>query len=81
MEIQHVLVLSTAHVSRSDMEFLSYEYASDKYSATVFVDGADIYGKLHLSKDIRTLANRYDCKFVKFDQDGPIEDGLKTFDW
>lgn len=80
LEIQSILVLSTAHLAKETMKIISDddEISSDMYSATIWVDYPNSYPELLKAQ---SLAKQWNCAYIKFDQDGPIISDLDSFDW
>lgn len=94
MEIQHVLVLSTAHLRKET----AIMFSSGEAPCGVIVDNLQ-YGYLmyadldpHADTDTDTddapeliaiiaLAKAHDCSHVRFDSYGPIVPELPTFEW
>jgi len=88
-EIHKVIVLSTAHITESDMALL--EYAGEGGGSPVLC-ALDPYGGWGFAPDdeeqleevrehgfsnsmvkVLRFARRKDCRYVKFDEDGDIE--------
>ncbi len=80
LEIQSILVLSTAHLAKETMKIISDddEISSDMYSATIWDDYPNSYPELLKAQ---SLAKQWNCAYIKFDQDGPIISDLDSFDW
>lgn len=94
VEIERVLVVSTAHITRTDSVFLrehqdKHPLIVHSYEEGDFVILTDLEEKLDelcqcFSKafmDILMLAVRSDCSILRLDRDGPIYEDHPTFDW
>jgi len=92
-EIEKTLVVSTAHMSPTDMEHLSDEdhchfatvstgyllvYLGEKGSENDKLKGLE--NPESFGKIIKT-ARRLGCTWVKLDQDGPQYEEFDTYDW
>lgn len=90
-EIRKVLVLSTAHIEPLTMEIASqlphfiaehqygaYFYVGQAGDVTPFEDPEDYPSDLYACL---LYARQLGCEEVKFDSDGPIYEGLKSYDW
>ena len=94
LEIQKVLVVSTAHITYADNIDLSHNPCGliiDKtdYSFLIYVGKESIcdYDQSKnekISNELRKLiqlAQDNNCDYLKIDRDGPIYSNIKTFDW
>lgn len=88
-EIERSLVLSTAHISEATAALLGdHSEAEDfnvvvyavEYGWLVWADSADFAGAPELSALLK-LAREQGCKWIRFDQDGEVVEGLPTFEW
>lgn len=77
--LENVLVLSTAHLPRSEPAFGDVRAVPFEYGFIVFVtDSSRVY---HWLKPIMEIAERDECTLILFDADGNIDPELTTFDW
>lgn len=90
-EVRRVLVLSTSHLTPTSYEsvyFLPNFTSADEYGAsfcvgavgdvTPFEDPEDYPSDLY---ECLFYARTNHCDDVKFDRDGPVAEGLRTYDW
>ena len=91
-DIEKKLVASTAHVTKTEMDFLRdlYKNRDNKYSVSVrdFGYGVDIHVDSvdigFMSKNLLKLlelAKEIDCCWLTLDRDGTIYDHLPVFHW
>jgi len=87
IEIQHMLVLSTAHLTDNTCNtFLpSYEgpvWQKSEYGYFVYVQDDDLYGDLPQDLiDCFEFARQYQCGWIMFDRDGPTVSTLSEYEW
>jgi len=97
LEFQKILVLSTAHLTEEDNDFLSNEEYSENldcvidetpYGWMVHIskNKDELFSEVHrlLSENFRKameLAFINDCDWVRFDCDGNVVEELKSYDW
>lgn len=90
-EVRRVLVLSTAHLTSTTMksaeyqpnftsehEYGAYFYVGAAGDVTPFEDPEDYPSDLY---NCLLYARINNCDEVKFDRDGPVVEGLRTYDW
>lgn len=90
-EIRKVLVLSTAHIEPltmrrahhlpnflADHEYGAYFYVGSVGDVSCIEDPEDYPSDLYACL---LYARQLGCEEVKFDSDGPIYEGLKSYDW
>jgi hypothetical protein len=78
--IEPMLVMSTAHLSAPDREYLD----SGKGTVIANAYGWIVYTKQEILPGLMPLldfANKLGCVWIKFDADGPVFDEFPTFDW
>jgi len=94
LEVEKTLVASTAHLAStieitnimSNDAFIVDEY---EYGIRIWIGSLDFpesYDLVDLGYssgfiEIVDLASQNDCNWIKFDADGPIYDGLITYNW
>lgn len=91
LEIRKVLVLSTSHAKQETMdvaelnlnftgkfEYGAYFYVGDLGTVDALNDPEDYPTDLY---ECLMFAKEHGCDEVKFDCDGPILEGLPTYDW
>lgn len=91
LEITKNLVVSTAHIKWEDNELLSCESQPHlivkHYPEGFFIN---VVGELDPSaclyyseafKNLLTLAKENGCTYLQLDGDGPLIEGLPTFEW
>lgn len=92
VEIQRVLVASTAHITVKDSETLRHKehpFVTHSYEEGDFVILNEIEEKMAEIKtifskefvDLILLAQKNSCEILRLDRDGPIYPQLPTFDW
>ena len=90
-EIDRTLVLSTAHVSKSTMDWIPYSKLvvyPFEYGHIILVPSAVRlrlinaagYMKAEL-KPLFSLCRKLKCKWLRLDRDGDTNPNLKTYDW
>ena len=91
LEIERILVLSTAHITKETSELLEKEAHSDL--ANYVVHGYEygwfvlVYKLQEVTRKIPDLglclklAKDNQCKWVRLDRDGPIIDNLPQYSW
>lgn len=93
-EIDRMLHASTGHMSEDDFisaknsngpDIVGYAY---EYGVLVLVPEENNFANILLEKGwsdgfIKTLqlARNQNCRWVKFDQDGPVYEELQIYDW
>jgi len=93
-EINKELVLSTGHITEQTSTDLEYHYKSDSKINLIVVSYEHGHRILTTDEGLKLcegtpcelmplirLANRLECKWLVLDQDGPIMEDLKVFDW
>jgi hypothetical protein len=93
VEIEHVLVCSTAHITIQDNTLLQ---GADTPANVTYTYGYYIYVGYDLESlqaeatqqgfsaafvALLALPRKYDCTWLKLDADGTIMDNVPTFDW
>lgn len=87
IEISKFLTLSTLHITHKDSIKMQEEsLPQDDWSYWFYVpelDSEDIILNGYSSALIKAvrLARKHDCKYIKFDCDGLVNDTLPKFDW
>ena len=85
-EIAKMLVLSTAHLSEDDCNIWLHErsgaYQKGDYGWFVHVPDPQLKGVYEASLyECMRHAWANCCDWIMFDRDGPIIEGLPTYDW
>ena len=96
MEIDRIITISSAHVSRETYEWLTEEADKQDAQIPVVVYAKSAYGFfIYIPKDIRSkhkdipadlldcvlFADRNDCRWLCLDRDGEMSDDLITYNW
>lgn len=83
-EIDKVLVLSTGHLTQETMMWVDSAWYANENGAFLYVSpNADLFLKDEPEdlKAPKELARRLDCRWIKFDRDGPQLDDLPFYEW
>lgn len=91
LEFEKNLIVSTGHITESEMNKLGSGETSlacyeNEYFTLVYV------GEIHVGnppgddmtpelKKLINLARKNGCQYLKLNRDGPVLEGLKTYDW
>lgn len=88
VEVQKMLVLSTAHISRETALYLdnyqSIGYSKDEYGWFIPITDVDTQYRNGWPDDlwaIRKFAIAHGCSWIMLDRDADTIDGLETWDW
>jgi hypothetical protein len=90
LEIERMLVLSTAHVTlETSIEFEDGDVGSHKFVSSYGFGcwvrpSAEDLDYVNAPEDLEVVlkfAQRYDCRWVRFDTDGPRIPGLPLYSW
>lgn len=86
-DIFKILVVSTAHLPRDEADKLTaqgLQITQDVYGYQVYACHTDDYEDTEFPVEIRNLtalARDLDCKYLRFDRDGPTLPDFPVFDW
>ncbi|MEQ6332988.1 hypothetical protein [Sphingobium sp. MK2] len=91
MEITKALCLSTSHITAATAQSMEEQDSGfpiavwrGDYGFFVSVHAISRDGGAGLPGDLIDCMERavtYDCEFLRLDSDGPVMNGLKTYDW
>lgn len=92
VEVQRVLVISTAHMTAEDSDMLrhgEHPLVTHSYEEGDFVILNELEEKMSeirtiFSKEFENLvvlAQKNSCEILRLDRDGPVYSQLPTFDW
>ena len=90
-EIHKTLMISTAHVRGLDAQRLEdgehggVAYTLDEYGFLLWVEkdgeGTSFPPLSDALRNCIKIAREQGCQYLRLDRDGPVYDGLETFDW
>lgn len=96
MEITKALCLSTAHISEVTNEIIQSHLNNGRHKLPMTIWHAE-YGYFmsahHAAEDIppkeipadllrlMCYAKMHECEFLRLDNDGPVEEGIETYEW
>ena len=87
-QIDKVLVLSTAHVSKETATWLDVAAATEMHSVTRRAGGYGWFLSVHANRwhkldlvAVRRLAVSHGCEWILFDRDAPAIVDLPTWSW
>lgn len=87
-EISNVLVLSTAHLTEKDSNYLDkMAEAKGIFDYLVYVssnseeEDIETYDNRHTLIELAKFARKLNCSYLLFNSDGPIYEEFPTFDW
>ena len=95
MEIERILVLSTAHISESTADEMNAAtasttrfpvnvYGKSDFGWFIFVPSSLEYPDNRVPEDLQAVlryARENDCEWIMFDRDADIDGNLQVFDW